>query len=172
MVSYNQIRDHSGRFKCSWPRHRVWYSDITVEVIMVEAWGVVIMVEVWGAVFMGGVLMVELWRSRVNTGSCITKYMLIIYTSILFLWQIYINTCTLKQSHQATVLTGRWCTYVRTYVMNWRVTEEESALTIHVYFTHCASARGRALPKNKVRLGIPLRREWDCTLTQSHQAAV
>ena len=39
----------------------------------------------------------------------------------------------------------------------------ESALTIHVYFTHCASARGRALRKNKVRLGIHLRREWDCT---------
>ena len=39
----------------------------------------------------------------------------------------------------------------------------ESALTIHVYFTHCASARGRALQKNKVRLGIHLRREWDCT---------
>ena len=38
----------------------------------------------------------------------------------------------------------------------------ESALTIHVYFTHCASARGRALQKNKVRLGIHLRREWDC----------
>ena len=37
----------------------------------------------------------------------------------------------------------------------------ESALTIHVYFTHCASARGRALRKNKVRLGIHLRREWD-----------
>ena len=40
----------------------------------------------------------------------------------------------------------------------------ESALTIHVYFTHCASARGRALRKNKVRLGIHLRREWDCTV--------
>ena len=40
----------------------------------------------------------------------------------------------------------------------------ESALTIHVYFTHCASARGRALRKNKVRLGIHLRREWDCTI--------
>ena len=39
----------------------------------------------------------------------------------------------------------------------------ESALTMHVYFTHCASARGRALQKNKVRLGIHLRREWDCT---------
>ena len=38
----------------------------------------------------------------------------------------------------------------------------ESALTIHVYFTHCTSARGRALQKNKVRLGIHLRREWDC----------
>ena len=38
----------------------------------------------------------------------------------------------------------------------------ESALTMHVYFTHCASARGRALQKNKVRLGIHLRREWDC----------
>ena len=38
----------------------------------------------------------------------------------------------------------------------------ESALTIHVYFTHCASARGHALQKNKVRLGIHLRREWDC----------
>ena len=40
----------------------------------------------------------------------------------------------------------------------------ESALTIHVYFTHCASASGRALQKNKVRLGIHLRREWDCSL--------
>ena len=40
----------------------------------------------------------------------------------------------------------------------------ESALIIHVYFTHCASARGRALQKNKVRLGIHLRREWDCSL--------
>ena len=39
----------------------------------------------------------------------------------------------------------------------------ESALTMHVYFTHCASARGRALQKNKVCLGIHLRREWDCT---------
>ena len=38
----------------------------------------------------------------------------------------------------------------------------ESVLTMHVYFTHCASARGRALQKNKVRLGIHLRREWDC----------
>ena len=38
----------------------------------------------------------------------------------------------------------------------------ESALTMHVYFTHCASACGRALQKNKVRLGIHLRREWDC----------
>ena len=38
----------------------------------------------------------------------------------------------------------------------------ESALTMHVYFTHCASARGGALQKNKVRLGIHLRREWDC----------
>ena len=42
----------------------------------------------------------------------------------------------------------------------------ESALTIHVYFTHCASARGRALRKNKVRLGIHLRREWDCGILQ------
>ena len=40
----------------------------------------------------------------------------------------------------------------------------ESALIIHVYFTHCASARARALKKNKVRLGIHLRREWDCML--------
>ena len=38
----------------------------------------------------------------------------------------------------------------------------ESALIMHVYFTHCASARDRALQKNKVRLGIHLRREWDC----------
>ena len=38
----------------------------------------------------------------------------------------------------------------------------ESALTIHVYFTHCASARGRALQTNKMRLGILLRRERDC----------
>ena len=38
----------------------------------------------------------------------------------------------------------------------------ESALTIHVYFTHCASARGHTLQKNKVRLGIHLRRKWDC----------
>ena len=39
----------------------------------------------------------------------------------------------------------------------------ESALTIHVYFKHCVSAHGRAL-KKKVRLGIHLRREWDCIL--------
>ena len=71
-------------------------------------------------------------------------------------WFIWENRCAMCESNMVTLRRAEAQVQYRNCA--------ESALTIHVYFTHCASAHGRALRKNKVRLGIHLRREWDCSI--------